>query len=71
MLCVFDVNETLLAAGVPLRANLKALYGTDPATIRDGVLHEDLHRQPGQAIEYTDRAALILGYLIEALTDAT
>ncbi|MYV98199.1 serine hydrolase domain-containing protein [Streptomyces sp. SID3343] len=55
-------------AGVPLRANLRNLYGTDPATIRKGVLHEALHRPPGQAVEYTDRAALILGYLAEHLT---
>ncbi|MGW7368428.1 serine hydrolase domain-containing protein [Streptomyces sp. NPDC054841] len=55
-------------AGVPLRANLKALYGTDPQDIRDGVLHEALHRQPGEAVDYTDRAALILGYLAEHLS---
>ncbi len=55
-------------SGVPLRANLKALYGTDPATIRRSVLHEELHRPPGEAVEYTDRAALILGFLIEHLT---
>jgi CubicO group peptidase (beta-lactamase class C family) len=55
-------------AGVPLRANLKALYGTEPDAIRDGVLHEQLHRPPGEAVEYTDRAALILGFLIEYLT---
>jgi CubicO group peptidase (beta-lactamase class C family) len=55
-------------AGVPLRANLKNLYGTDPQDIRDGVLHEALHRQPGEAVEYTDRAALILGYLAEHLS---
>jgi CubicO group peptidase (beta-lactamase class C family) len=55
-------------AGVPLRANLKALYGTDPAAIRRGVLREELHRPPGEAVEYTDRAALILGFLIERLT---
>ncbi|MFD9824842.1 serine hydrolase domain-containing protein [Streptomyces violascens] len=54
-------------AGVPLRAQLKNLYGTDPQDIRDGVLHEALHRPPGQAVEYTDRAALILGYLAEHL----
>lgn len=58
-------------AGVPLRANLKALYGTDPAAIRADVLHEDLHRPPGQVVEYTDRAALITGYLLEALTGTT
>ncbi|MGW3347887.1 serine hydrolase domain-containing protein [Nonomuraea rubra] len=56
-------------AGVPLRANLRNLYGTDPQKIRDGVLREPLHRLPGQAVEYTDRAALILGFLAEQLTD--
>ncbi|MDX3099991.1 serine hydrolase domain-containing protein [Nonomuraea angiospora] len=56
-------------AGVPLRANLKNLYGTDPDQIRHGVLREPLHRPPGQAVEYTDRAALILGFLAEHLTD--
>ncbi|MEV1177280.1 serine hydrolase domain-containing protein [Nonomuraea sp. NPDC049784] len=55
-------------AGVPLRANLRALYGTDRRAIEDGVLHEALHRTPGQAVEYTDRAALILGFLAERLT---
>ncbi|MFJ4002603.1 serine hydrolase domain-containing protein [Streptomyces sp. NPDC090023] len=55
-------------AGVPPRAQLKNLYGTDPQDIRDGVLHEALHRQPGEAVEYTDRAALILGYLAEHLS---
>lgn len=54
-------------AGVPLRAQLKNLYGTDPQDVRDGVLHEALHRPPGEAVEYTDRAALILGYLAEHL----
>ncbi|WP_420080131.1 serine hydrolase domain-containing protein [Streptomyces sp. JL4002] len=55
-------------AGLPLRANLKNLYGTDPQDIRDGVLHEALHRPPGEAVEYTDRAALVLGYLAEYLS---
>lgn len=58
-------------AGVPLRANLKALYGTDPHSIREGVLREALHRPPGEAVEYTDRAALILGFLAEHLTGST
>ncbi|MEW1837224.1 serine hydrolase [Nonomuraea angiospora] len=39
-------------AGVPLRANLKNLYGADPDQIRHGVLREPLHRPPGQAVEY-------------------
>ncbi|MER5492206.1 serine hydrolase domain-containing protein [Streptomyces sp. NPDC002490] len=55
-------------AGLPLRAQLKSLYGTDPQDVRDGVLHEALHRPPGEAVEYTDRAALILGYLAEHLS---
>ncbi|MFD8003005.1 serine hydrolase domain-containing protein [Streptomyces mirabilis] len=55
-------------AGVPLRAQLKNLYGTDRQVIRAGVLHEALHRPPGEAVEYTDRAALILGYLAEHLS---
>ncbi|MFC8717042.1 serine hydrolase domain-containing protein [Kitasatospora sp. NPDC057198] len=55
-------------AGLPLRAQLKNLYGTDPAEIRAGVLHEALHRPSGEAVEYTDRAALVLGYLAEHLS---
>ncbi|MFE2424004.1 serine hydrolase domain-containing protein [Streptomyces hokutonensis] len=55
-------------AGAPLRANLRNLYGTDPQDVRDGVLREALHRPPGEAVEYTDRAALILGYLAEHLS---
>ncbi|MCZ4118676.1 serine hydrolase domain-containing protein [Streptomyces sp. H39-S7] len=55
-------------AGLPLRANLKGLYGTDPDHVRAGVLAEALHRPPGQAVQYTDRAALILGYLAEHFT---
>lgn len=54
-------------AGLPLRSRLRELYGTDPETIRAGVLHEQLHRAPGEAVEYTDRAALVLGYLAEHL----
>ncbi|MEW2622144.1 serine hydrolase domain-containing protein [Streptomyces sp. NPDC048106] len=55
-------------AGVPLRAQLKNLYGTNPEEIRRGVLREQLHRAPGETVEYTDRAALILGYLAEHLS---
>ncbi|MGV9319734.1 serine hydrolase domain-containing protein [Streptomyces sp. NPDC003660] len=55
-------------AGLPLRAQLKNLYGTNKEDIRRGVLHEQLHRPPGEAVEYTDRAALILGYLAEYLS---
>ncbi|MFI6883822.1 serine hydrolase domain-containing protein [Streptosporangium canum] len=55
-------------AGLPLRANLKHLYGTAPRAVRDGVLREALHRPIGEAVDYTDRAALVLGYLAEYLT---
>ncbi|MEV6984020.1 serine hydrolase domain-containing protein [Sphaerisporangium sp. NPDC051017] len=55
-------------AGLPLRSNLKNLYGTDPQSIRDGILREQLHRPPGEAVEYTNRAGLILGFLAEHLT---
>ncbi|TXR99666.1 class A beta-lactamase-related serine hydrolase [Streptomyces sp. col6] len=55
-------------AGLPLRAQLKNLYGSDPVAIRRGVLREALNRPPGEAVEYTDRAALILGYLAEHLS---
>ncbi|MET7303045.1 serine hydrolase domain-containing protein [Embleya sp. NPDC005575] len=58
-------------AGVPPHADLAAHYGTDPDTIRTGVLREVLHRPPGEAVEYTDRAALILGYLVEHLAADT
>ncbi|MBJ7904370.1 beta-lactamase family protein [Streptomyces sp. DSM 110735] len=56
-------------AGLPLRANLRKLYGSDPQDVRDGVLHEAPRRPPGEAVEYTDRAALVLGYLAEHLAD--
>lgn len=55
-------------AGVPARANLAALYGADRAGIERGILHEPLVRRPGELVEYTDRAALILGILAERLT---
>ncbi|MGW6539870.1 serine hydrolase domain-containing protein [Streptomyces sp. NPDC055051] len=55
-------------AGMPLRANLRFLYGSDPQDIRDGVLAEPLRHPPGAAVAYTDRAALVLGWLAEHLT---
>ncbi|MFC7930680.1 serine hydrolase domain-containing protein [Streptomyces cinereoruber] len=55
-------------AGLPLRANLRHLYGSDPQDVRDGVLSEPLRHRPGEAVAYTDRAALVLGYLLEHLT---
>ncbi|MFI7337039.1 serine hydrolase domain-containing protein [Streptomyces sp. NPDC050085] len=68
-LAVVTAHQLLThTAGVPLRAQLKNLYGTNEDAIRSGVLHEELHRPPGQAVEYTDRAALILGFLAEHLS---
>ncbi|MGW0808999.1 serine hydrolase domain-containing protein [Nonomuraea sp. NPDC002799] len=58
-------------AGLPLRANLRALYGAEHDAIHRGVLREVLHRRPGTAVEYTNRAAMILGMLIEHLNGAT
>lgn len=65
--------EQLLShtAGLPPRANLKALYGTDPMEIRKGVLRESLHDRPGSTVRYTDRAALIAGYIVEELTSSS
>jgi CubicO group peptidase (beta-lactamase class C family) len=56
-------------SGVPLRANLRPSYGTDPEAVRLGVLREAMHRPAGEAVEYTDRSALILGFLVEQLAD--
>ncbi|MFE1229757.1 serine hydrolase domain-containing protein [Streptomyces sp. NPDC058745] len=58
-------------AGLPLRANLRHHYGTDPADVRAGVLDAPLRHRPGEAVAYTDRAALVLGYLAEHLTGRT
>ncbi|MBT2442928.1 beta-lactamase family protein [Streptomyces sp. ISL-36] len=55
-------------AGLPLRANLRYHYGSDPHGVRAGVLREPLRHSPGEAVAYTDRAALVLGYLVEHLT---
>ncbi|MGW4895113.1 serine hydrolase domain-containing protein [Kitasatospora sp. NPDC004240] len=57
-------------AGTPPRTNFEALYGRDPAAIRAGVLAAPLHRPPGTAVEYTDRAAIVLGHLVEDLAGA-
>ena len=54
-------------AGLPLRARLRASYGDVYDDIVRGVLREPLEGTPGQAVEYTDRAALILGLVIERL----
>ncbi|WP_216354569.1 MULTISPECIES: serine hydrolase domain-containing protein [unclassified Janthinobacterium] len=54
-------------AGLPLRARLRASYGEVYDDIVRGVLQEPLEGTPGQAVDYTDRAALILGLVIERL----
>ncbi|PHV22489.1 serine hydrolase [Janthinobacterium sp. BJB446] len=54
-------------AGLPLRARLRASYGEVYDDIVRGVLREPLEGVPDQAVEYTDRAALILGLVIERL----
>ncbi|MGK5060525.1 serine hydrolase domain-containing protein [Janthinobacterium sp. LB2P49] len=54
-------------AGLPLRARLRASYGEVYDDIVRGVLREPLEGTPGRAVEYTDRAALILGFVIERL----
>ena len=54
-------------AGLPLRARLRASYGDVREDIVRGVLREPLEGVPGQAVAYTDRAALILGFVIERL----
>ncbi|WP_406441312.1 beta-lactamase family protein [Streptomyces sp. NBC_00631] len=55
-------------AGAPPCTDLGDLYGTRPRDIRDGILHEAVRRPPGKAVEYTDRAALVLGFLAEELS---
>ena len=56
-------------AGVPAHASLLPLYkSTDPDVIRRRVLQEQLDPELIGKVQYTDRAALILGYLAEELT---
>ncbi|MGW2543162.1 serine hydrolase domain-containing protein [Kitasatospora sp. NPDC001574] len=54
-------------AGMPLRTRFVELYGRDPAVILAGVLDAPLYRAPGTAVEYTDRAAVLLGHLVGSL----
>ncbi|MFF7989081.1 serine hydrolase domain-containing protein [Kitasatospora xanthocidica] len=57
-------------AGMLPYTRFERLYGRDPAAIRAGVLAAPLHRAPGTAVEYTDRAAVLLTYLVEDLGGA-
>ncbi|MCM2419106.1 beta-lactamase family protein [Streptomyces sp. RKAG293] len=56
------------SAELPLRAALKASYGTDPQTICSGVPARGPVPPARAGRQYTDRAALILGYLAEDLS---
>ncbi|MFE4358385.1 serine hydrolase domain-containing protein [Kitasatospora sp. NPDC056800] len=57
-------------AGMLPYTRFEQLYGRDPAAIRAGVLAAPSHRPPGAAVEYTDRAAVLLTYLVEDLGGA-
>ncbi|MGW2254059.1 serine hydrolase domain-containing protein [Kitasatospora sp. NPDC001660] len=57
-------------AGLLPRTNFERLYGRSLAAIRAGVIAAPLHRAPGTAVEYTDRAAVLLGHLVEHLGGA-
>ncbi|MFF1797622.1 serine hydrolase domain-containing protein [Kitasatospora sp. NPDC058263] len=57
-------------AGLPPRTEFEQRYGRDRAAIRAGVVAAPLHRPPGTAVEYTDRAAVLLGHLVEDLAGA-
>ncbi|MFE6052338.1 serine hydrolase domain-containing protein [Kitasatospora sp. NPDC056446] len=57
-------------AGMLPYTRFERLYGRDLAAIRAGVLAAPLHGAPGTAVEYTDRAAVLLTYLVEDLAGA-
>ncbi|MEV7598590.1 serine hydrolase domain-containing protein [Kitasatospora sp. NPDC089797] len=57
-------------AGMLPYTRFERLYGRDRAAVRTGVLAAPLYREPGSAVEYTDRAAVLLGYLVEDLGGA-
>ncbi|RKT19237.1 CubicO group peptidase (beta-lactamase class C family) [Streptomyces sp. 1114.5] len=57
-------------AGMLPYTRFESLYGPEPAAIRAGVIAAPVARAPGTAVEYTDRAAVLLGYLVEDLGGA-
>ncbi|MFG3226144.1 serine hydrolase domain-containing protein [Kitasatospora sp. NPDC048194] len=57
-------------AGMLPYTRFEQLYGRAAAAIRAGVVAAPLHRAPGTAVEYTDRAAVLLTYLVEDLGGA-
>lgn len=54
-------------AGMLPYTRFEQLYGRDRAAVRAGVIAAALHRAPGTAVEYTDRAAVLLTHLVEDL----
>ncbi|MBV2155242.1 serine hydrolase [Kitasatospora sp. SUK 42] len=68
---VLTVRQLLAhTAGLLPYTRFAQLYGREPAAIRAGVIAAPLHRAPGTAVEYTDRAAVLLTYLVEGLGGA-
>ncbi|MGV9263109.1 serine hydrolase domain-containing protein [Kitasatospora sp. NPDC003701] len=57
-------------AGMPLRTEFEQRYGRDREAILAGILAAPLYRPPGTAVEYTDRAAVLLSHLVEDLAGA-
>lgn len=57
-------------AGMLPFTRFEKLYGPEPSAIRAGVVGAPLHRDPGEAVEYTDRAAVLLTYVVEDLGGA-
>ncbi|MFE4970883.1 serine hydrolase domain-containing protein [Kitasatospora sp. NPDC056651] len=65
---VVTVRQLLAhTAGMLPYTRFEQLYGRDLAAIRSGVVAAPLHRPPGTAVEYTDRAAVLLTHLVEDL----
>ncbi|MEU9074469.1 serine hydrolase domain-containing protein [Kitasatospora sp. NPDC048538] len=68
---VVTVRQLLAhTAGMLPYTGFEQRYGRDLAAIRAGVIAAPLHRPPGTAVEYTDRAAVLLGHLVEDLGGA-
>ncbi|MBO1417921.1 serine hydrolase [Streptomyces sp. FH025] len=68
---ILTVRQLLAhTAGLLPHTRFARLYGPEPAAIRAGVIAAPLHRAPGTAVEYTDRAAVLLTYLVEDLGGA-
>ncbi|WP_369184649.1 serine hydrolase domain-containing protein [Streptomyces sp. Y1] len=57
-------------AGMLPYTRFAQLYGRERAAVLAGVVGAPLHRPPGTAVEYTDRAAVLLGHVVEDLGGA-